>query len=115
MCIRDRYTQYGDRRDIPPEMGTALFRICQESLANVAKHAQATRVEVVLDFEGTEIDLIVKDNGAGFALDEDGKVGKGGGFGLISMRERALGQNGKFDVQSEKGSGTVIKVSFPLA
>ena len=109
------YTQYGERRDIPPEMGTALFRICQESLANVAKHAQATRVEVVLDFEGTEIDLIVKDNGAGFALDEDGKVGKGGGFGLISMRERALGQNGKFDVQSEKGSGTVIKVSFPLA
>jgi len=109
------YTQYGDRRDIPPEMGTALFRICQESLANVAKHAQATSVEVVLDFEGTEIGLTVKDNGAGFTLDDDGKAGKSGGFGLISMRERALGQNGKFDVQSEKGSGTVIKVSFPLA
>ncbi len=42
-------------------------------------------------------------------------MGKSGGFGLISMRERALGQNGKFDVQSEKGEGTVIKVSFPLA
>jgi len=109
------YTQYGDRRDIPPEMGTALFRICQESLANVAKHAQATSVEVVLDFEGSEIDLTIKDNGAGFDLDDDGKAGKSGGFGLISMRERALGQKGKFDVQSEKGSGTVIKVSFPLA
>ncbi len=109
------YTQYGDRRDIPPEMGTALFRICQESLANVAKHARATSVEVVLDFEGSEIDLTIKDNGAGFALDDDGKAGKSGGFGLISMRERALGQNGKFDVQSEKGGGTVIKVSFPLA
>jgi len=109
------YTQYGDRRDIPPEMGTALFRICQESLANVAKHAQATSVEVVLDFEGAEIDLTIKDNGTGFALDDDGKAGKSGGFGLISMRERALGQNGKFDVQSEKGGGTVIKVSFPLA
>jgi len=109
------YTQYGERRDIPPEMGTALFRICQESLANVAKHAQATTVEVVLDFEGSEIDLTIKDNGAGFTLDDDGKAGKSGGFGLISMRERALGQNGKFDVQSEKGSGTVIKVSFPLA
>jgi signal transduction histidine kinase len=109
------YTQYGDRRDIPPEMGTALFRICQESLANVAKHAQATRVELVLDFEGAEIELTIKDNGAGFALDEDGIVGKSGGFGLISMRERALGQNGKFNVQSEKGRGTTITVSFPLA
>jgi len=109
------YTQYGERRDIPPEMGTAIFRICQESLANVAKHAQATSVEVVLDFEGSEIDLIIKDNGTGFDLENDGKVGRSGGFGLISMRERALGQNGKFDVQSEKGSGTVIKVSFPLA
>lgn len=109
------YTQYGERRDIPPEMGTAMFRICQESLANVAKHAQATSVEVVLDFEGSEIDLIIKDNGTGFDLENGGNVGKSGGFGLISMRERALGQNGKFDVQSEKGSGTVIKVSFPLA
>ena len=109
------YTQYGDRRDIPPEMGTALFRICQESLANVAKHAQATRVELVLDFEGAEIELTIKDNGVGFALDEDGIVGKSGGFGLISMRERALGQNGKFNVQSEKGRGTTITVSFPLA
>ncbi len=47
-------------------------------------------------------------------MDPDGKIGKSGGYGLISMRERALGQNGKFEVQSEKGEGTMIKVSFRL-
>jgi signal transduction histidine kinase len=47
-------------------------------------------------------------------MDHDGKVGKTGGFGLISMRERTLGQRGKFDVQSEKGEGTMIRVSIPL-
>jgi signal transduction histidine kinase len=109
------YTQFGSRRDIPPEMGTALFRICQESLANVAKHAEATRVEVELNFEGSDINLMVKDNGAGFEIEDGKQVGKSGGFGLISMRERALGQKGKFEVQSEKGKGTVIRVSFPLA
>jgi signal transduction histidine kinase len=109
------FTLYGEKREIPPEMGTALFRICQESLTNITKHAQATQVEVELNFDLTNVELIIKDNGVGFELDPDGKVGKSGGYGLISMRERALGQNGKFEVQSEKGEGTVIKVSIPLA
>ena len=113
--IQATYTQYGERRDIPPEMGTALFRICQESLANIAKHAQATQAEVTLNFEGSEVDLTVKDNGIGFAPEPNGKISKSGGFGLISMRERAVGQNGKFEIQSEKGEGTMIKVSIPLA
>jgi signal transduction histidine kinase/HAMP domain-containing protein len=113
--IQAIYTQYGERRDIPPEMGTALFRICQESLANIAKHAQATQAEVTLNFEGSEIDLTVKDNGIGFAPEPNGKISKSGGFGLISMRERAVGQSGKFEIQSEKGEGTMIRVSIPLA
>lgn len=106
---------YGEKRDIPPEMGTALFRICQESLNNIAKHAHAKNVEVTLNFDTTDVELVIKDNGIGFDLDPDGKAGKGGGYGLISMRERAIGQNGKFEVQSEKGEGTLIRVSLPLA
>jgi signal transduction histidine kinase len=113
--IEATFTLYGEKRDIPPETGTALFRICQESLANIAKHAQATEVEVSLSYDKSNVEIVVKDNGTGFEMDPDGKVGKAGGFGLISMRERALGQGGKFEVQSEKGEGTMIRVSIPLA
>ncbi|MBN1375602.1 MAG: GAF domain-containing protein [Dehalococcoidia bacterium] len=113
--VEASFTIYGEKRDIPPEMGTAIFRICQESLTNIAKHAQATQVEVTLNYDSANVELAIKDNGIGFDLEPDGKVGKGGGFGLISMRERAIGQKGKFEVQSEKGEGTLIKVSLPLA
>jgi signal transduction histidine kinase len=109
------FAQFGERRDIPPETGTALFRICQEALANIAKHAQATEVEVTLNYEKTDVELAIKDNGAGFEMDPDGKVGKAGGYGLISMRERVLGQKGHFEIQSEKGAGTMIRVSIPVA
>jgi signal transduction histidine kinase/HAMP domain-containing protein len=113
-AIEARFMQYGERRDLPPETGTALFRICQEALANIGKHAKATQVDVVLNYEPNSIGLTVKDNGIGFEVQPDGKSGKGG-FGLISMRERVLGQRGKFEVQSEKDVGTVISVSIPLA
>jgi signal transduction histidine kinase len=113
--IEASFTQYGAKREIPPEMGTAIFRVCQESLANVAKHSQATRVDVTLNFGVSGVELTVKDNGVGFEPGPEGKIGKAGGFGLISMRERALGQNGKFEVQSGKGEGTVIRVSIPLS
>ncbi len=112
--IEATFTQYGERKDMAPEMGTALFRICQESLVNIAKHAKASRVEVTLNYDSSSVELTVKDDGIGFELGPNRKVGKGG-FGLISMRERALGQHGKFEVQSEKGAGTMIKASIPLA
>lgn len=109
------FTLSGKKRDIPPEAASALFRICQESLSNIAKHAQAKAVEVGLKYAPGEIEFSIKDNGVGFDMDPEGRVGKGGGYGLISMRERALRQNGKFEIQSEKGLGTMIKVSIPLA
>ncbi len=109
------FTQFGEKRELPPETGTALFRICQEALTNIAKHAQATEVEVTLNYDSNEVELAIKDNGVGFTMEPDGKVGKSGGYGLISMRERVLGQKGHFEVQSEKGAGTVIKASIPIA
>jgi signal transduction histidine kinase len=113
--INATFALNGKKRDIPPEAASALFRVCQESLSNIAKHAQAKDVEVALNYEPNDIQLSIKDNGIGFDMDPEGRVGKGGGYGLISMRERALRQNGKFEIQSEKGLGTIIKVSIPLA
>jgi signal transduction histidine kinase len=95
-------------------MGVALFRICQESLANITKHAQASEVGVLLSFNDSTVDLSITDNGKGFDPAANKKPGKSG-YGLISMRERALGQKGQFEVQSEKGEGTTVRVSIPLA
>ncbi len=108
------FTLYGERRDLPPDMGVALFRICQESLANITKHAQASAVNVQLSFNDSTVELNIRDNGKGFDPSATKQTGKSG-YGLISMRERALGQRGIFDVESEKGQGTTVTVSIPLA
>lgn len=113
--IEAHFNLFGERRDIPPDMGTALFRICQESLTNIIKHAEASEVAVTLSYNSTSVELEIKDNGVGFEPDPDGKMSTGSGFGLVSMRERVLGQRGKFEVESEKGVGTTIKVTIPLA
>ncbi len=112
--IDANFTLFGERRDLPPDMGVALFRICQESLANISKHAEASEVGVVLSFNDSAVDLSITDNGKGFDPGANKKPGKSG-YGLISMRERALGQQGNFEVQSEKGEGTTVRVSIPLA
>jgi PAS domain S-box-containing protein len=89
---------------------TALFRIVQESLTNVLKHAGATQVEVTLEATGDGILLEVRDNGRGFAPDCGPRRGK---FGLVGMRERALMLGGRVDINSAAGAGTSIIVRLP--
>ena len=87
-----------------------LYRIVQEALHNVSKHACATEVEVRLETSATQITLRITDNGKGFS-----PVGKGGlGIGLVSMEERARLAGGEFRVRSAPGRGTTILVSIPL-
>lgn len=93
------------------DLATALFRIVQESLTNSVRHAQATQVEVRLVADGKGLVLSVQDNGKGFAVDER----KGGGIGLVSMRERAYALGGRLDIISAPGEGTIIQVKLPLS
>jgi len=99
--------------DQDPERGdaiaTALFRILQESLTNVARHAGATKVEVRLDLRDRAWALTVRDNGVGFVHD----AGKLGDMGLVGMRERAQMLGGKFSIETAPGAGTVIEVLIP--
>lgn len=88
------------------EVATALFRVLQESLTNVARHASATEVEVRLSYLDEEWSLSIKDDGVGFMLNP----GKRGGIGLIGMRERVQILGGRFSVTSVPGEGTLIKV-----
>ena len=103
---------------LPPEplmldsdRSTAIFRIFQESLANVARHAHATRVEARIRRENDRITLEIFDNGIGF----DPEVAKARhSLGLIGMRERAHLLNGEFKAEGVPGSGTTITLTIPL-
>lgn len=97
----------GPRMPLSPAIEVSLFRVAQESLTNVAKHAEASRVGVTLSYTGTEVLLDVRDDGRGFAK------GVGTGFGLTSMRQRIRGVGGHVDVQSARGDGTSVSVRVP--
>jgi PAS domain S-box-containing protein len=87
----------------------AFFRIAQEALNNVAKHAQATRVGIRYAEDADALRLEIEDDGKGFDL---GRLEAGGGWGLLIMRERAASIGARFEVQSETGGGVRLKVTL---
>lgn len=90
-----------------------LYRLAQEALHNVVKHAQATQVSASLQRRGSDLLLVLEDNGCGFAMGS--AQSRGGGLGLVSMQERAALIGGAIDIESEPGRGTTIFVSVPIA
>jgi PAS domain S-box-containing protein len=98
-------------RQLTREQSTAVFRIVQESLTNVTKHAQASRVEVALLDDGSELTVSVRDNGRGF----DPAQRPAEGFGLLGVRERAYLVGGTSAIVSAPGEGTEVEVTLPLA
>ena len=96
-----------DEDALDPELKTAVYRLVQEALSNVAKHARANRVEVDVEHAGGEIRLRVADDGSGFDADAPAS-----GFGLIGMRERVVLLGGELDVTSSAG-GTAVAARFP--
>jgi signal transduction histidine kinase len=104
----------GAAQPLLPEIEVALLRTAQEALANIAKHAQASRVGVTLSCMGDVVTLDIRDDGIGFAHERlDGVPGDRGGFGLTAMRQRALALGGTLEIESEIGGGTVVCVSIP--
>ena len=95
------------------EAETTLYRIAQEALTNVAKHARATRVEVILERQADSVLLIVEDDGVGF--DADGENGSGHGFGLLGMQERAALVGATVEIESTAGEGTTVFLRMALA
>jgi signal transduction histidine kinase len=90
---------------------TAFFRILQESLSNIVRHAHATRVRVELKCSGKLLTMTVTDNGIGLGARERGKVGS---FGLVGIEERISILEGTFSITSNDGEGTTVCVSVPL-
>jgi two-component system, NarL family, sensor histidine kinase DevS len=99
----------GEDAALGPELQASLYRVAQEALTNVAKHAHASRVELALHIESGRVVLAVSDDGGGFDSGQSS-----GGFGLIGMRERALVLGGELAIDSSP-QGTRVSASFPLA
>ena len=95
--------------ELSPGAALCIYRIAQEALGNVAKHANARQVEVRLTRSNGTVCLLVSDDGVGFDPSEES-----GGLGLINMRERVRQLNGTFAFDSEPGRGTTVKVEIPF-
>ncbi|MFX0560625.1 sensor histidine kinase [Tepidibacillus infernus] len=103
----------GRERRLPSGMEVAIFRLVQEALNNVVKHAQATKAVVKVEFQSGQIEVSVKDNGIGFDEEEQEKQ-KEGHFGLMGMKERVDLLEGDLEIQSIKNKGTTIKIRVPV-
>jgi signal transduction histidine kinase len=105
----------GTARSLSSNVDLALYRVVQESLANVVRHAQARHAWVELRFTREEVRLTVRDDGVGFVSShEPGELTQAGHFGLVGMRERAEFVGGSLDVATAPGKGTRIVLRFPL-
>jgi len=97
--------------ELEHSLASAVFRILQESLTNVARHAYASFVEVTLDGNAGQVTLTVRDNGRGFSPESPRKPNS---YGLMGLRERASLLGGEVNITSEPGRGTTVEVRVPL-
>jgi signal transduction histidine kinase len=95
---------------LEPEVATAVYRLVQEALTNVVKHANADRVTLEIAEQGTKLSVTVQDDGSGF----DPKQRKNGGFGLIGMNERVELVGGRLEIDSRPGGGTTVRAWLPV-
>lgn len=106
----------GQRRRVQPEVETIVFRIAQEALTNVVRHAAATHVMLELDFQPEALHLAIQDNGHGFEpLQVLSPHAQRRSWGLLGMQERVSLVGGQYELQSCPGAGTTIRVMIPLA
>ncbi|OGN92481.1 MAG: hypothetical protein A2Z71_08545 [Chloroflexi bacterium RBG_13_50_21] len=96
-------------RHLPLDIEQALYRIIQESLANIARHSHATQVIIELNYNEETIEMVLSDNGCGFNLSQ-----KPPGVGLRTMQERAVMIGGGIEIDSSPGHGTQIRIWAPI-
>ena len=97
--------------DLRDPYATAVFRVMQESLTNVAKHAEASQVEATLERSGETVTLTVRDNGRGFDTSAPRKQGS---YGMVGLRERAYLLGGDIHIESAPGQGTLVEMRIPV-
>ncbi|MFN2462339.1 MAG: histidine kinase [Candidatus Dormibacteria bacterium] len=110
-----RFNVVGEERRLPGNIEGTLFRIIQEGLTNVQKHARAASAEVLLHLSPERVLTIIRDDGEGFDVPRvEASLARNRNLGLISMRERAELERGLLELKSQPGKGTEIRVEFKL-
>lgn len=103
-----------DGKHLLPEIEINLYRIGQEALNNISKHAKATNVSAILERRGGTVSLIIEDDGVGFDPNKRAKLTEDDrGMGLLGIKERAELVGGTFEIESSKGNGTTVYVRVP--
>jgi len=97
---------------LPTAVETALYRVVQEAMTNVVRHARATRVDVLVEHRGDRVRVMIEDDGVGF---EPSRVQRGDHFGLLGIRERAEALGGSLTVESAPGAGATVVVEVASA
>jgi signal transduction histidine kinase len=93
------------------DMSFSIYRIVQETLTNISRHAEASRVTISLKQSADRVELVVRDNGKGITQEQ---LAKPNSYGLLGIRERAYHWGGEAVISGKKGQGTTVKVSIPL-
>jgi signal transduction histidine kinase len=100
---------------LSPELESACFRIAQEALSNIARHAQATQVDVELSQNSDTLTLVVRDDGCGFdAAAMQSRALEGGSLGVLGMQERAMLVGGRLSIEAIPGNGCAVRLQCPL-
>lgn len=107
----DRVIRIGEQR-LPAEIETAIYRIVQEALTNIAKYAQADSVSLLVEIRNHEVIAVIEDNGIGFEMSHSPTRQH---LGLVGMRERAELLGGKLTIESQTGVGTTIFICIPIS
>lgn len=112
--INAEFSFFGQDRRLPVSIEVTLFRIAQECLNNVRKHAAARSVGVKLEILPERVNLLIRDDGKGFDLEKVKSSSRPEGYGLINIRERAQLLNGSVQINTAPGKGTSVYVTVPL-
>jgi two-component system sensor histidine kinase DegS len=114
--LATRFNVVGQERRLPGNTEGVLFRIIQEALTNVHKHARAKMAEVTMSLQPNRVSVTIKDDGQGFDVARtEANLHKNRNLGLLSMRERAELEKGTLEIRSQPGRGTEVKVEIALA
>ena len=110
--IQVEFQVLGLKKRLNPEMELVLYRIFQECLTNIYKHAKAKRIEIILTYSHPRVIFIIRDDGIGYEQTRKGKSSRG--IGIPSMKERVASFGGSVDISSTPGRGTTIRADLPV-
>ncbi|MBF8264588.1 MAG: Multi-sensor signal transduction histidine kinase, partial [Dehalococcoidia bacterium] len=105
----------GEERRLPSEVETTVFRVCQEAITNISKHASAATVLIEINFKPSSLAVVIEDDGQGFNLSSVTATSPLQGFGLLGMRERVNLVGGTLNISTRSGQGTRIVLEVPYS